>query len=191
MPGEKRTYEAVLKTKAGAPIANKKVSFRIEGKNGTTVPNGAVAMGSANTDAQGRAHLNFSCPELAQGNYALKATFAGDDQWAADTAEGNLLVVKATTKIELSDLVWGTYKNEPGSPWGSINIILRRTSDNQAIAKPLVITVNGQTWTLSGNSLVHFVPLPTGASTWNVKVQFEGDAANIATAAERTYKKPS
>lgn len=37
VPGEKKVYEAVLKTSRGAPVANKKVTLRIEGKNGLAV----------------------------------------------------------------------------------------------------------------------------------------------------------
>jgi len=193
VPGEKRTYEAVLKAKAGdSPLANKKVSFRIEGKNGTTVPNGGIAMGESTTDAQGRARLEFAMPELAQGNYALKASFAGDDEAMGDKVDANLLVVKATTKVELSDLIWGTYKNEPGAPYGVVGIQLVRQSDKQSLAKPLKITVNGKTWTLAGSSSYHQVALqPMNASSWNVKVWFEGDDYAISSLSERTYQKPN
>jgi hypothetical protein len=192
VPGEKRTYEAVLKTKnGGAPVAKKKVSFRIEGKNGTTVPNGAIVIGSADTDEQGRARIEFSTPELAQGNYAVKATFSGDDQTAADSVEANLLVVKAIAKFELSDLIWGTYKNEPGPPYGTIMIKLVRDSDKQSLAKPVKITVNGQSWNLPPSQSFWSIALqPMNASSWNVKVQFDGDDTTIATGAERTYIRP-
>lgn len=194
VPGEKRTYEAVLKTKAGdAPLANKKVTFRIEGKNGSTVPNGAIVMGEDMTDAQGRARIEFAMPELAQANYALKAAFAGDEDTAGDKVEANLIVVKAVTKIELSNLMWGTYKNEPGAPYGTIGIKLVRQSDQKTLAKPLKITVNGQSWTLSGSGGgYHQVVLqPMNANSWNVKLVFEGDDYAIATSAERTYQKPN
>lgn len=193
VPGEKRTYEAVLKTKnGGAPVAKKKVSFRIEGKNGTTVPNGAIAMGSDETDAQGRARLEFSTPDLAQGNYTLKAVFSGDDATLGDTVVANLLVVKAIAKFQLSNLMWGTYKNEPGPPYGTISIQLVRDSDKRSLAKPVTITVNGKTWNLPASQSYHQVVLqPMSANSWNVKVQFEGDAYTIATGAERTYTKPN
>jgi len=192
VPGEKRTYEAVLKLKAGtAPLGKRKVTFRIEPKNGSTVPNGAIAMGDAETDDQGRARLDYSMADLAQGNYTLKASFGGDDDLTSSKVEANLLVVKATTKIELSNLMWGTYKNEPGSPYGTIGISLVRTSDNKGLARPLTITVNGKTWTLPGTGYHQVVLQPMNAASWNVKVQFEGDDTAIATGAERTYTKPN
>jgi hypothetical protein len=193
VPGEKRTYEAVLKTKAGDPLANRKVSFRIESKNGSNVPNGGIVIGEDNTDAQGKAKVDFSLPELAQGNYALKASFAGDDEYAGDKVESNLLVVKAITKIELSNLMWGTYKNEPGAPYGTIGINLIRQSDSKSLPKQMTITVNGKTSTLyAGSSGYHqMVLMPMDAKTWNVKVQFEGDDYAMASSAERTYTRPN
>jgi len=196
VPGEKRTYEAVLTTKTGAnPLAGKKVTFRIEGKNGTTVPNNAIVMGDDTTDTAGKAKVEFSLPELAQGNYALKASYAGDDDTVGSNVESILLVVKAITKIELSNLIWGTYKNEPGAPYGTIGIKLVRQSDNQTLAKALRITVNGNSWTLNasgaGSGYHQVVLQPMNAASWNVKVQFEGDDYAIATGAERTYTKPN
>ena len=192
VPGEKRTYEAVLKTRSSeAPLANKKVKFRITPKNGSVVPNGSITMGEDTTDAQGRARLEFSMPELAQANYTLEASFAGDDEATSDKVEANLLVIKATTKIELGNLIWGTYKNEPGTPYGTIGIRVIRTSDNQALSKPVKISVNGKTWTLQGNDS-HFVVLqPMDANSWNVKVWFEGDDYAISSFGERGYQKPN
>lgn len=190
VPGEKRTYEATLKAKDGTPLANKKVVFRITGKNGSQVPNGTILVGDDMTDAQGKAKVDFALPELAQANYALKASFAGDDNTFGSNAESNLLVVKAVTKIELGDLIWGTYKNEPGPPYGSIGIKLVRTSDGSSLSKPLKITVNGNTWTLQGNVYHQIALQPSNASSWNVKVQFDGDDYAIASGAERTYKRP-
>lgn len=192
VPGEKRTYEAVLKAKpSDAPLANKKVKFRITPKNGSVVPNGSITMGEDTTDAQGRARLEFSMPELGQGNYTLEASFAGDDETTSDKVEANLLVVKATTKIELSNLMWGTYKNEPGAPYGTIGISLVRTSDNQSLSKPLKISVNGKTWTLQGSAYHQVVLQPMNANSWNVKVWFEGDDYAISSFGERGYQKPN
>lgn len=192
VPGEKRTYEAVLKTKSSnAPLPNKKVKFRITPKNGSVVPNGSITMGEDTTDAQGRARLEFALPELAQANYTLEASFAGDDEATSDKVEANLLVVKATTKVELGDLIWGTYKNEPGAPYGTIGISLVRTSDSQSLSKPLKISVNGKTWTLQGTAYHQIALQPMNAQSWNVKVWFEGDDYAISSFSERSYQRPN
>ncbi len=191
VPGEKRTLVATL-TSGTNPLAGKSVSFRVEGKDGTTVPGGAIDVGSDVTDAQGTAKVTFNVPELAQGAYKLVASHAGDAQTMGSTDTGNFGVIKGITKIELGDLIWGTYKNEPGPKTGSVIVKLVRQSDGATLAKPVVMTVNGQTWTVGGpNSTVIMIPLPTNASTWNVKAQFEGDAANQASSSQRTYTKPN
>lgn len=190
-PGDAHTVEATLTARiGGSPIPGKTIRFTVEGKSGTSVPGGKINAGDGLTDASGKARVKLTLPELAQGNYALKASFAGDDRTASSEGLGNLLVVKTITKIELSDLRWGTYKGEPGPPSGSFSLKVVRTSDNQTLAKPVTVTVNGKTWTLAANAQ-HTVPLPSDATTWNVKIQFEGDAANAASAAQRTYSKPS
>jgi hypothetical protein len=190
-PGDTRTFEATLTSRIGnTPVAGKKIVFAIEGKSGTSVPGGKINAGSATTDASGKARASLALPELAQGNYALKASFAGDNQATGSEGLGNLLMVKTITRIELSDLRWGTYKGEPGPPSGSFSIKVARTSDNQALAKPVTVNVNSKAWTLAANAL-HTVPLPSDATTWNVKVQFEGDAANAASAAQKTFSKPN
>jgi len=197
VPGEKRTLEATL-TAGGNPLAGKAVSFRIEGKDGTVVPGGGIDCGSDTTDASGKAKLVFTLPELAQGAYRLKARFAGDDGATASADEGNLGMIKGITKFEMSDLIWGTYKNEPGPKSGSLIIKLIRQADGTALNKAFKITVNGQSWQIGGSSStssgVFAVPLTQATqagNTWNVKVQFDGDAANQATGAERTYTKPA
>lgn len=190
VPGETRTLEATLTT-AGKPVAGKTVRFRIEGKDGTSVPGGAIEAGSAVTGEDGKAKLAFAVPELAQGAYRLKAIFAGDTQAMSSNDDANFGLIKGITKLELGDLIWGTYKNEPGSPTGTVMVRLSRASDGKALAKPVSVTVNGKTWTIGGpGSLIMMLPLPTNATSWTVKAQFEGDDANQASSAERSYSKP-
>ncbi len=193
LPGETKSFEATLTDAKGAPLANESVKFEIRGKSGTSVPGGVLAVGADKTDATGKASVSFKLPELAQGAYAITASFAGSESAVASKDDSNLAMFKTITKIELGDLIWGTYKNEPGPPYGVVGIKLVRTSDGTALSKNLQITVNGHSWTLYGSSSYGYfqVPLPTSDSTWNVSVQFEGDAANAPTAAQRTYKKPS
>lgn len=185
-PGEKRTYEATLKTKAGAPVANRKVTFRIEGKNGLNVVNGGITMGEATTDAEGRARVTYTTPELIQAGYALKVSFAGDHEMTASNAESNLFVAKAVVKLNVTD----PNASEPGSSTFYIGIILWRLSDGKGIDKPIVLTVNGKARTLtpSGSHIIFLEPLD--ASSWKVKIEFAGDAANLPVSFEKTYQRP-
>lgn len=68
VPGETRVLEALFTSGAAdTPLAGKSVAFRIEGKNGTSVPGGAVAAGTAVTDAAGKAKLSFTIPSSPRG----------------------------------------------------------------------------------------------------------------------------
>lgn len=191
IPGETRKLEATLRSKIGkqGPLSGKKVTFRIEGKGDSSAPGGTIVVGSAPTDASGKATVSFTLPELAQGNHALKASFANDTLAVASEGEGNLLRVKTITKVELSKLYWGTYKNEPGAPYGTFFVYHTRTSDNQGLSKPIILKINGDTRTFNLKGGSQPFPLP-GSSPWNVSVQFEGDAANAPSAAQATHAAP-
>jgi hypothetical protein len=194
-PGEKRAYEAVLVSKAsGAPLANKKVSFTLEGKNGSKVPGGVIAMGDATTDDQGHAKVELKTPDLAQASYALKASFAGDDENGGDKAEASLFVAKAATKIVLTDAVSGALDAHGSNQSSIVTMIfwLERKSDQAALAKPLKLYVNGEEVVLyTTQQSYQYALTPLDAKSWHVKVVFEGDDSALATAAERTYKRPA
>lgn len=190
VPGEKKNFEATLVTKnSNAPVVGKSVKFTLNGKEGTSVPGGTLVIGSATTDASGKAVLQYAVPEVFQGNYIITASFAGDDGAFAANDQANLLVVKGITNIDLGNLIWGTYKNEPGSPYGTIIFNLKRTVDGKAVERPLQITVNGQTWTLQP-STVHSIALPQSATTWNVKVTWQGDGVYQPFEVSKTFHKP-
>lgn len=181
VPGEKKNFEATLVQKgSNAPLAGTQVKFTV---------NNAI-IGTANTDANGKAvFVGYALPELAQANYPVKASFAGDDNNFGSNDDANLLVVKGITNIDLGNLIWGTYKNEPGSPYGTIIFNLKRTVDGKAVQRALTITVNGQTWTLQPSS-VHSIALPQSANTWNVTVAFAVDDVYQPFQAQKTFHKP-
>lgn len=190
VPGEKKNFEATLVQKSSNnPLAGKSVKFTLNGKDGTSVPGGTLVIGSATTDASGKAVLQYAVPEVFQGNYVITASFAGDDGAFAANDQANLLVVKGITNIDLGNLIWGTYKNEPGSPYGTIIFNLKRTVDGRAVERPLQITVNGQTWTLQP-STVHSIALPQNATAWNVKVTWQGDGVYQPFEVNKTFHKP-
>ena len=186
-PGEKKTYEATLVNKAnGVAVANKKVAFRIEGKNGTVVPNGGMAIGEAATDAEGKARVTFYTPELAQGAYALKASFAGDIEASGDDAEANLFVAKAITHVELGDAM----PFESGSSTLVVGVRVVRDSDNNGLKQELTLTLNGKPRTLKGDGYYQIVLQPLEATSWKMKLEFAGDNTAFAASGERTYTRP-
>jgi hypothetical protein len=185
VPGEKKTLTATLREESpgNPPLAGKTTSFRVSG-NGMT----PVELKASETDAQGKTTASFTIPDLAQGSYDIRAAWKGDAEHKAATGEGKLTVIKAPTKVEM-DFTFSTYKNEPGPPSGSVTATVRRTHDNALLKKPVRVTVNGNSWTLSTLEF-HSFPLPSSVGTWVVKVQFEGDAAYAASALEKTFHKP-
>lgn len=188
VPGEKKTLSATLKESSpgNPPLGGKTVSFSIKGSG---ITGGEIHLKGGETDSHGKVTASLTLDEWPQANYKIQAAWKGDADHLPAVGEANLLMVKAITKAVLDDLVWGTYKNEPGPPMGSFRTDVKRTSDNTFLKKPLTVTVNEKTWTL-GTSNFHVVPLPQGGSPWKVHVQFEGDAANAPSAADRTYVQP-
>lgn len=186
IPGETKTFQATL-TAGGNGVAGKTLIF-ISGP-----PIGGGVLGTGVTDAQGVARISYTLPEVPQGAYGYKVRFQGDDGARSSQNDANISMVKGITKVELGDLIWGTYQNEPGPKTGTIMIKLVRPVDGKALNKQLTVTVNGKTWNVGGSSTgsgIVMLPLPD-ANAWNVKAQFFGDDANLATQAERTYSKPA
>jgi hypothetical protein len=182
IPGERKTFTAVLKENApgNPPLVGKQIFFKIVPGPKTDSVNGGV------TDANGRAVTTIALPELVQGNYKLEAGWKGDGQHPPASGEANLLMIKAPTKVDM-DFVYGSYKNEPGK-FASFSAKVLRTHDGQVLTKPIVLTVNGSSRTMPASEY-HNTALPD-APSWAVKVQFEGDGAYAASAAEKTFVKP-
>jgi hypothetical protein len=188
VPGETRNVEATLTSPNGeTPIAGKPVSFRFEGKNGGGGANVVINLGSATTNAQGKATVAWKVPELGQAPYTLKASFAGDDDTAAAADEANFGIIKGITKFDAT-FNYGALDSHGGPHFGTLMVYLRRQSDNATLDKTFHFTVNGspRDYTLQNGNFVSIV-LPSGTNTWNVKLVFDGDAANQATMLEKTY----
>jgi hypothetical protein len=188
VPGETRTVEATLKAGQN-PIAGKRVYFQLKGKDDG--PSASFNMGSAVTNAQGKATLAWKVPELAQAGYALKARFAGDDDTGAASDEANFAIFKGITKFDV-DYSYGALDAHGGPHFGTLLIALRRQSDNKALTKTFKVTINeGESteaikdYTTTSGFVT--VLLPTQTNTWKVKIQFFGDAANQATEHKKTY----
>ncbi len=189
VPGEKRRLEATLTYGSGDNgVAGKSILFRIEGKNGSTVPGGVIEAGRGSTDAAGKATVILAGPELAQGAYALKASFAGDDDVGPASDEGNFGVVKGITKIDVK------FIPEPQLHGASVKLTLRRTSDDKALFKEgLTVTINGKKrpWGYSGdNGPFQDTFMLRDATSWTVSATFAGDASYQATSSQGSYTMP-
>lgn len=188
VPGETRNVKATLKGHDEVPVAGKRIDFKVEGRqpSGQSV---VFALGTGVTNAQGEATVAWKVPELGQGAYALKASFAGDDGATAAHDQANFGVVKGITKIELSDVSYSALDSHGGPKYHTVMIKLIRQADNEVLKKAIKLTVNGveSTANLGPHGFVQKLLQPTDARSWTVKVAFAGDDANQATQAQRTY----
>lgn len=188
VPGERRNVEATL-TAGQSPLAGKTVRFKIRGKAGG--PNVGIILGTAVTNAQGKATLEWEVPELVQAGYTLAATFAGDDDTRAASDEANFAIFKGLTEFDV-DYNYGALDAHGGPHFGTLLIALRRKSDDAALTKTFKVTINEGLPTeaikdyTTTNGFVT-VLLPSDTNTWKVKLQFFGDAANQATQHDETY----
>lgn len=188
VPGETRNVQATLKAGQN-PLAGKTVHFRFTGKGDG--PSASFDIGSAVTNAQGKATVAWKVPELAQAAYRLEATFAGDDDTRAASDEANFGIIKGITEFDV-DYSYGALDSHGGPHFGTLLIALRRQSDNAALTKTFKVTINeGQStqaikdYTTTNGFVT--VLLPDQTNTWKVKIQFFGDAANQATQHDKTY----
>lgn len=179
-PGEKIKLEADVR-QGGSALSGFALGFWVDGKKA----------GDAATDASGRASLDYTVPDnFVQKHYEVKATAPRVE------GKGDLSIFKCKTVLKLGDLIWGTYKDEPGAPSGSYTFSLTRISDGRGLnpAVPVEVTVNGTPYNpgniKSDAVLLPLPPLPAGQKTWKVKVAFAGNDSYLASADEKTFTKP-
>jgi hypothetical protein len=180
-PGEKIKLEADVK-QGGAPLANFKVSFWVDGQ----------PAGDATTNAAGKALIDWKVPvTFVQKHYEVKG--GGPHV----SAKGDLSIFKSKTVMKVENFSWGTYKGEAGTPSGTYTFLLTRTSDGNAFVNPAVpvdVTVNGTPYNpgniQSDAALMSLPPLPAGQKTWKVKVSFAGNDSYLASSDEKTFTKP-
>lgn len=183
VPGDTKTFTAVVEV-GGAPKAGLDVKFSIDGHG---------SVGHAATKADGKSSVSFTVPnDFKAQSWNVKADTAATDEYFAAEATAKLNVIPGATTIELGDLIWGTYKGEPGSPSGSIIVTIRQSyGAKNSLQVPFKMTVNGNTWNISAG-ILYMIPLPTNATTWTCSATFDGnDSYTGSTGGPRTYKKPN
>jgi hypothetical protein len=93
-PGVKKTLTATLREESpgNPPLAGKTASFRVSG-NGMA----PVELKASDTDAEGKTTASYTIPDLAPGNYEVRAAWKGDVGHKPATGVGKLTVVKPPT----------------------------------------------------------------------------------------------
>jgi hypothetical protein len=184
VPGEKVELKATLTAKVGgSPLSGRQVSFEIGGHG---------SIGSAATDAQGLAKRSFTIPDnWKQESRQIKAAFAGDTSTLSASDTATMLVVKAITEIQISDIL--PVYNEGSNPGPGVpvfNLHLVRKHDGKRLPGTMKVTVDGAFYKNVNEPLTTLMPPPGNPTPWNVYAQFDGDDSNMSTSASKTLKWP-
>jgi len=169
-PGKSVAIRAKLTASNGSPLVGKAVSISSNGNE----------IGSAETDESGEIAIDFVVPADA-GELLFKAEFAGDAEYLASSASGELRF-KARSSLELM------LPAEPVESGQSIALRAQLTDAAGAplSGKPVAISVdgneigNGQT-DADGEFSVDY--LATGTGNLAVQAEFAGDADHLASGA--------
>ena len=172
-PGATITLSATLKTGAGTPLANKVVTFTL---NGTTL--------SATTTTAGLAALKTTAPTVS-ASYPIGVAFAGDTTYAAATKSATLLV-KIATKL--------TYSGPIAAAKGAritLSATLKAAAGTAIAGKAVTFKLNGKTFSATTDSSGLARLTATAASTaasYTITVAFAGDATYVKATATGTLK---
>lgn len=158
-----------------APLANKQIRFRLRNYSpGTAVD---IAIGNANTNAQGVATLNWNIPNnITLGRYRLVAEFQGDNTFEYTAGGEKAFIYAARMKIEA--------QNQTGTPGQAVTLRGRLIclENNQPIAnKQITFTLNGSnigTAITNANgfaSINYNIPPNYPAGAHRLSMYFDGD----------------
>lgn len=183
VPGERKAIVVSVEHPGTmhAPLAGVQVFLKVSGARGVMLP--------VRSDASGKATFLFTIPDgFVEQAYAMSASSEETADYAPAHADGKLWVTKASTEVRLSDLVWGSYKNE-GPSFGSYFAEVVRKHDGKILDLPIVITVNGTYYNTVKNApnQLMFPPVP---SPWTVEANFQGNGSYAGFTATKTYVKP-
>lgn len=157
-------------TTIGLPVKGLTVEFGLDGQS----------LGSAVTDATGRARVTYLMPEDPPATSRLVAAFAGTDVYVSSRTQATLSLIRNTTSA---------YIAAPGTTASGAYLrlytYLKRTVDSKVLPfRPVSFVVNG----LSAGSAVtdsngyaeilYLLPAATPAGTVPIKVAFAGDTNN-------------
>jgi hypothetical protein len=160
--GDKVILKAVLKDKNDNQLADKTITFVI---NGQTI-------GAAVTDSNGSATLSYIIKQTI-GNYNITANFEYDDIYAASTNGGILKVYPISTHLLVDDVT--------GKEGGHINLTAVLKDENNSLLsnKIVAFAINGQTigtavTDSTGSAKLSYIIKQT-IGNYNITAYFEQD----------------
>lgn len=158
-----KSISATLKDENGVALANKKVTFTVNGKTYT-----------ATTNANGVATVKLSLTTAKA--YAVTIKYAGEDKYGAVSASSKVTVNKVAVKATVPKK---TFKATAKTKKVTFTL---KTSAGKAIAKKKVtFKVNGKTYTATTNA--------KGVATVKVKITKKGTYTMTSKfAGDKTYK---
>jgi hypothetical protein len=161
--------------KTGKPVPGHTLHFRIGGQ----------LIGSAKTDSQGMARVNYKVPNQ-MGPKPIGVTYNGSSLCKSARASANFGTVKSATRIELHNNSSG-YTPQRGGKYGFRGTLTRITDQAPLFGRELLLFVNGKpvgkTATDQTGRFIETIDVPSDApNTLAVKAQFEGDDLYAPTA---------
>ena len=158
-----KSISATLKDEDGIALANKEVTFTVNGKNytATTNENGVATVKVALSTAKA---------------YAVSIKYAGEDKYGAASVSSKITVNKVATKATVPNK---TFKKAATTKKVTFTL---QTSAGKAIAKKkITFTVNGKTYSAYTNA--------KGVATVNIKITKKGTYyMTTKFAGDNTYK---
>lgn len=154
-----KSFTATLKDANGNLLANKKVTFTVNGKTYT-----------ANTNAKGVATVKLAL--TAAKTYTVTIKFAGDSVYAASTVSAKVKLNKEKTKITAPTK---TFKRTAKTK--KVVITLKNSKGKAVAKKKITLTVNKKKYTVKTNSKgkATFKVKLTKKGTFKYTVKFAGD----------------
>ena len=154
-----KSFTATLKDAKGNILANKKVTFTVNGKTYT-----------ANTNAKGVATVKLAL--TAAKTYTVTIKFAGDSVYAASTVSAKVKLNKEKTKITAPTK---TFKRTAKTK--KVVITLKNSKGKAVAKKKITLTVNKKKYTVKTNSKgkATFKVKLTKKGTFKYTVKFAGD----------------
>ena len=169
------TYSAILKTKDGSPLANKKVLLTIGTKK-------QVVM----TDGKGYANFNIKLD--TPGTHVLNLKFAGTISCyngADENRKMNLILIP--TKLVAPNRIVSIYEVANGYTYP---VILKDKDGSPLVNKKITITINGKKFTgkTDKTGWANIAVIATKDGSNDVDVTFEGDNYYRTVTEHRTIK---
>ena len=173
--GELKELSAEVSGANKAPLAGKTVTFALISTQGTVVRE----LGSAVTQETGWAKLKTGFRDVAPGQYAVRATFAGDADLLASSGDGSFVLMKAPTRCVLGP-------SEDGAATARLEFQKTDWLKSVPETERYEVVVNGVVTKSSTNWSITFAQL-SGNGPWKVSMVYKGGALYHPCAFERTY----